>query len=155
MLAWLELTTGLLVRRSSSATASSERQAFFGVVVVDPLVAGCGGVGLAFDVEDLEAERFQVGPELFVVPVWVGRGHRDLARAEEAQRLDHRRAGGHRGYAGRVANEVEHLPIPARAAVEAARRAAVGDDVHAGGGEIARAGFDLGVHAVHPRRALR
>ena len=170
MLAWLELTTGLPVRRSSSATASSDRQAvhehssasasgrqtfgreghdFLGVVIVDPLVAGGGGVRLALDVEDLEAQRLEVGTELFVVPVRVGRGDRDLARAERAQRLDDRRAGGHRRDAGRLVDDVEHLAIPARPTVEATRRAAVGDDVHLGGGQITGAGFDLGVHAVH------
>ena len=117
MLAWLELTTGLPVRRSSSATASSERQAvhehssasasgrqtleanadhFLGVVVVDALVPAGGGARLALDVEDLEAERLEIGAELLVVPVRVGRGDRDPARAEGAQGLDHRGAGGDR-----------------------------------------------------------
>ena len=176
MLAWLELTTGLPVRlfqlghgfeRSPGraraqqrvglgpADLRRERHHFLGVVVVDLLVAAGGGVRLALDVEDLEAERLEVGTELFVVPVRVGRGDRDLARAEGAQGLDDRRAGGHRRDAGRLVDDVEHLAIPARATIEATGRAAVGDDVDARGGQIARAGFDLGVHAVHARGAHR
>ena len=45
--------------------------------------------------------------------------------------------------------DFEYLGFPARTRVKATGRVAVGDDVHLGGGQIASAGFDLGVHAVH------
>jgi hypothetical protein len=75
--------------------------------------------------------------------------------AEEAQRLHHRGAGGDGGHAGGALDHVEHLAVPAGAAVEAAGRAPVGDDVDPGGGQIASARLDLGVHAVHAGRGGR
>ena len=135
------------------ADPGGERDDVLGVEVVDALVAGRGGPRLALDVEDHEAERLEVGAQPLVVPVGVGRGHRDGPGADGAERLHHRRARRHGGHAGGSPDQVEHLAVPAGAAVEAARRAAVGDDVHPGGGEIPRAGLDLAVHAVHAGRA--